>query len=116
MGDAEELRIAIGNLLENAVKYSPDGIRIVVEVLAHERELLIRVSDEGVGVPPADLKRIFKRFYRTGRSRARVKGTGLGLFIVRTIAKRHRGNVTADSKGEGKGTTITLSLPRNLQS
>jgi two-component system, OmpR family, sensor histidine kinase SenX3 len=116
LGDAEELRVAVGNLLENAVKYSPDAIRIGVDVTAQGQDLLIRVSDEGVGIPPTDLKRIFKRFYRSGRSRTRVKGTGLGLFIVRTIMRKHRGNVVAASKGEGKGTTITLRLPRVLNS
>lgn len=115
LGDAEELRIAVGNLLDNAVKYSSGEIRITVDVAAQDRNLVIRVSDQGVGIPPADLKRIFTRFYRTGRSRARVKGTGLGLFIVRTIIRKHRGSVTAESRGEGKGTTITLRLPRNLK-
>jgi signal transduction histidine kinase len=116
MGDVEELRIAITNLLDNAVKYSPEDVRISVDVMAQGDELLIRVSDHGVGIPPTDLKRIFKRFYRVGRARARVKGTGLGLFIVRTILKRHRGGVTAASKGEGKGATITLRLPRHQTS
>lgn len=112
MGDAEELRIAINNLLNNAVKYSPQEIRVAVDVLAQGDELLIRVSDRGVGIPPTDLKRIFKRFYRVSRARTRVAGTGLGLFIVRSILKKHRGSVTAASKGEGKGATITLRLPR----
>ena len=116
MGDADDLRIAVGNLLENAVKYSPDDVRITVEVIAQGPDLLIRVSDHGVGIPPADLKRVFTRFYRTGGSRARVKGTGLGLFIVRTIVRKHRGSVIAASKGEGKGATITLRLPRHQQS
>lgn len=116
MGDVEELRIAITNLLDNAVKYSPEDVRISVDVMAQGAELLIRVSDHGVGIPPTDLKRIFKRFYRVGRARTRVKGTGLGLFIVRTILKRHRGGVTAASKGEGKGATITLRLPRHQTS
>jgi signal transduction histidine kinase len=65
-----------------------------------------------VGIPRADLKRIFKRFYRTGRARNKVKGTGLGLFIVRAILKKHRGSVVAASEGEGRGATITLRLPR----
>lgn len=113
MGNAEELRIAITNLLDNAVKYSPEEIRIAVDVLAQGNELLIRVSDRGVGIPPADLKRIFNRFYRVSRARTRVQGTGLGLFIVRSILRKHRGSVTAASKGEGKGATITLHLPRS---
>ncbi|MGD9842047.1 MAG: sensor histidine kinase [Steroidobacteraceae bacterium] len=111
-GDMEELRTAITNLLDNAVKYSPDGVHITTEVFASGDEVLVRVSDHGVGIPPNDLQRIFKRFFRTGRARNKVKGTGLGLFIVKSIAKKHRGNVTADSAGEGKGATLTLRVPR----
>jgi two-component system, OmpR family, sensor histidine kinase SenX3 len=112
MGDADELRTAINNLIDNAVKYSPDGPRICIEIATHSDEIAIRVRDHGVGIPQADLKRVFKRFYRVGRSRSRAKGTGLGLFIVRTVIRKHRGQVTATSAGEGTGTTITLRLPR----
>jgi signal transduction histidine kinase len=71
------------------------------------------VRDNGVGIHPAELKRIFKRFYRVpNRSLAHVKGTGLGLFIVRAIAQKHGGKVSAESIGEGHGTTVTLQLPR----
>jgi len=71
------------------------------------------VQDHGVGIPHADVKRIFRRFYRvTHRSLAHVKGTGLGLFIVKAIAKKHGGRVSAESEGEGRGTTITMELPR----
>ncbi len=112
MGDAEELHTAIANLLDNAVKYSPDGVKVTAEILAGDTELQVRVSDQGVGIPRNELKRIFKRFYRTGRARTKVKGTGLGLFIVRSIVKKHRGRVFAESEGEGKGATITLRLPR----
>lgn len=111
MGDADELRTAITNLLDNAVKYSPDRVVIVAEVLAEGSAVLVRVSDQGVGIPPGDLKRIFKRFFRAGRARSKVKGTGLGLFIVRSIVKKHRGQVSAASDGEGKGAILTLRLP-----
>jgi two-component system, OmpR family, sensor histidine kinase SenX3 len=111
MGDVEELRTAIANLLDNAVKYSPDLIRISSEISAHDDAVVIRISDQGVGIPQQDLKQVFKRFYRTGAARNKVKGTGLGLFIVRSILKKHRGNVIADSDGEGQGTTMTLRLP-----
>ena len=110
-GDPEELRVAFGNVLDNAIKYSAGRIRIHVQVLAQEQQVLVRISDEGVGIPPADLKRIFKRFFRTGRTRTKVKGTGLGLFIVRDILKKHRGDVKAESEGEGKGAVVTLRLP-----
>ena len=112
MGDVEELRTAITNLLDNAVKYADGAIRIVAEVRAVSDEVLVRISDAGVGIPRTELKRIFKRFYRAGRARTTVKGTGLGLFIVRSILKKHRGDVVAESEGEGKGAQITLRLPR----
>lgn len=112
IGNPEELRTAISNLLDNAVKYSTDQVKILSEVVPLGGDVLIRVSDHGVGIPKADLTRIFKRFYRAGRAQSKVKGTGLGLFIVRAIVKKHAGRVTAESEGEGKGATVTLSLPR----
>jgi two-component system sensor histidine kinase SenX3 len=116
LGDAEELRTAVSNLLDNAVKYSPDGVHISVELDApDEKRVVLRVRDQGVGIPEQDLKRIFKRFYRvTHRSLSQVKGTGLGLFIVRSIARKHGGRVFAQSEGAGKGTTVTLELPRRV--
>ena len=114
MGDPDELQTAVTNLLDNAVKYSPDGVHITVELKAPDEDLLVlKVRDHGVGIPQQELKRIFKRFYRVRqRSRSRTKGTGLGLFIVRSIARNHGGRVFAQSDGAGKGTTVTLELPR----
>ncbi len=114
LGDPEELRTAVSNLLDNAVKYSPDGVHISVELDAPDEDrVVLRVRDRGVGIPEHELKRIFKRFYRvTQRSLSQVKGTGLGLFIVRSIARKHGGRVFAESEGSGKGTTVTLELPR----
>ncbi|HEU4602717.1 MAG TPA: HAMP domain-containing sensor histidine kinase, partial [Steroidobacteraceae bacterium] len=112
MGDAEEMRVAITNLIDNAVKYSPDGPKIRIDVRAEGESVIISVSDHGLGIAAADLKRVFKRFYRGDRHRTRAKGTGLGLFIVDTIVRKHRGSAVADSEGEGRGTTITLRLPR----
>jgi signal transduction histidine kinase len=77
--------------------------------------LVLRVRDQGVGIPEQELKHIFRRFYRVRqRSLAQLKGTGLGLFIVRSIARKHGGRVFAESEGAGKGTTLTLELPRKV--
>jgi signal transduction histidine kinase len=113
-GSAEDLRTAVSNVLDNAVKYSGEKVDVRVQLeTPDERWIVLRVQDQGVGVPPEDVKRIFRRFYRvTHRSLAHVKGTGLGLFIVKAIAKKHGGKVFAESQGEGQGTTIILELPR----
>ncbi|HEY1262813.1 MAG TPA: HAMP domain-containing sensor histidine kinase [Terriglobales bacterium] len=115
-GDSEELRTAISNVLENAVKYSPRNVDVSVRLEAPDaRNVRLRVEDHGVGIPEPELKRIFRRFYRVPtRTAGGVKGTGLGLFIVRAIARKHGGRVFAESEGEGKGTTVFLELPRSL--
>ena len=112
-GDAESLRTALLNVLDNSVKYSPAGVHIVAELMAVRRtSVTLRVTDSGVGIPPGQLRRVFHRFYRVGSvAAAKVKGTGLGLFIVRAIVRQHGGDVSAQSYGEGRGTTITLQLP-----
>jgi two-component system, OmpR family, sensor histidine kinase SenX3 len=114
LGNPEELRTAVANLLDNAVKYSNGNREIVVDVLTADIDsVLLRVRDNGIGIPPAELKRIFKRFYRVhNQATEQVRGTGLGLFIVRSIARRHGGDAYAESKGEGYGSTFTLRLPR----
>jgi signal transduction histidine kinase len=112
--DADELRAAISNLLDNAIKYSVKDVQVSVEVAAIDaKEVAVRIADRGMGIPSAQLKRIFKRFYRVpGRVMARVKGTGLGLFIVSSVVKRHGGRVFAESEGPGKGSQFTIQLPR----
>ena len=113
-GDAEELRAAVSNLLDNAVKYSDREVSVFVEVLTPDRRrVAVRVADRGIGIPQAQLKRVFKRFYRVpGGFMARFKGTGLGLFIVRSVVEKHGGRVFAESEGLGRGSTFTILLPR----
>jgi signal transduction histidine kinase len=117
LGDADELQAAVSNLLDNAVKYSDKEIKISVEVATIDaKRVAVSVRDRGIGIPNAQLKRIFKRFYRgQGTFMARVKGTGLGLFIVRSIVEKHGGRVFAKSAGPGRGSTFTIHLPRTLE-
>jgi signal transduction histidine kinase len=112
-GDVEDLRTAIANLLDNAVKYSGGEPQITVQAAGATPDTAwVRVKDAGIGIPRPQLNRIFNRFYRFQPRGSKVKGTGLGLYIVRTIAKRHGGRVFAESAGENKGATFTLELPR----
>jgi two-component system, OmpR family, sensor histidine kinase SenX3 len=114
LGDSEELKAAVWNLIDNAVKYSPGGIAIHVALEEFDQQrLAVRVTDRGIGISPIELKRIFRRFYRIPTSVAgRAKGSGLGLFIVRSVAKKHRGRAFAESLGAGQGSTFTLLLPK----
>jgi signal transduction histidine kinase len=113
LGIAEDLRTAVINVLDNAVKYSPEGVNIRCSLaIVNYTSVALTITDTGVGLDPSQFKRIFKRFYRVpGRSLAKIKGTGLGLFLVRNIARQHGGDATATSPGHGLGVTITITLP-----
>ena len=113
LGIAEDLRTAVINVLDNAVKYSPEGVHIRCTLaIVNYTSIALTITDTGVGLESSQFKRIFKRFYRVpGRAMSRIKGTGLGLFLVRNIARQHGGDAIATSPGPGRGTTITITLP-----
>lgn len=112
-GDRSELASAVMNLIDNAIKFSGEHVDVEVDVAAHGRRAVVRVTDRGPGVPPDDLKRVFRRFYRVpGPVTQRIRGTGLGLFIVSTAARRHGGRAWASSNGPGQGTTFHLEVPQ----
>jgi signal transduction histidine kinase len=112
-GIEEDLRTAVLNILDNAIKYSPNGVHVVCSIAIAQYTLLaLIIADTGLGLPPGQHKRIFKRFYRVpGRNAVRIRGTGLGLFLVRAIVRQHGGDISASSPGPNLGTTITLTLP-----
>jgi signal transduction histidine kinase len=111
-GDETQLTSMFANLVENAVKYTPTGGRVEVTGESDESEVVVRVSDTGIGVPEKYLGRIFERFYRVDKARSKeTGGTGLGLSIVRHIAENHGGRVSVKSN-LGEGSTFTVCLPR----
>jgi two-component system, OmpR family, sensor histidine kinase SenX3 len=113
LGNPDELKTVFTNVLDNAVKYSPpDSIAVSVSLSEEPREAEVRVRDNGRGIPPSDLKRVFKRFYRVTEPGQKMKGTGLGLFIVHSIVRKHGGTVWAESLGPGTGTTMVIRLPK----
>ncbi len=115
VGDAGEMHSAFANLLDNAVKYSGEDRRISIRTKSStlNNKVEIFIKDNGLGIPARDLKRVFKRFYRVSSENGNsVKGTGLGLFIVRSIITKHRGKIRVDSRGVGRGTTFYIQLPK----
>jgi signal transduction histidine kinase len=113
----EDLRTAILNLLDNAVKYSPQGVHVRCRLsIEHYTWAVLSITDTGLGIQPSELRRIFKRFYRaSSNDRVKIKGTGLGLFLVRIIARQHGGEISAASEGLGRGTTMSLKLPLSIR-
>jgi hypothetical protein len=115
MGDERQLEHVVTNLLTNASKFTPEGAALDVSVRRLDGEIAIAVRDNGIGIAPEDLPKVFSRFFRGGGDNvAKVPGTGLGLSIVRGIVKQHGGDVTIESE-VGRGTTVTVVLPSNDQ-
>ena len=101
---------ALINVLDNGIKYSPEKSRVRAEARREKDELILEVRDEGIGIPPEHLERIFERFYRIDRARGRAEGTGLGLSIVRHIALLHNGTAEAESRA-GAGSVFRIRIP-----
>jgi two-component system, OmpR family, sensor histidine kinase SenX3 len=114
LGDEDELKAAVWNLIDNAIKYSTSEphITMTLEETADHTRYALKIADRGSGIAPNELKRVFRRFYRIHGPSVRAKGSGLGLFIVRSVAKRHGGKAYAESEGHGRGSTFTLLLPK----
>lgn len=112
--DRNAMTSVLNNLLENAVKYAPEGSRITLGCTGSDRGILITVADEGIGIRESDREAIFKKFYRVEEEAVRkTKGTGLGLYIVKELVERHYGSITVRSNGSGKGTIFELRFPNN---
>src|SRR3954452_2840248 len=113
LGDEEDLKAMVSNLIDNAIKYSGPQVHVSVELeQADAGTATLRVRDRGIGISPAEQKRIFKRFYRVQSAiSSRVKGTGLGLFIVRSVVAHHGGKVFVETDGAGQGSPFVVQLP-----
>ena len=105
-----QMRQLLDNLLANASKYSPTGTTITVDLRVEQKQIILQISDQGVGIPPVDLPYIFDKFYRSGNVSTEIAGTGLGLAIVKSIIDNHQGRIWVDST-LGKGSTFTVVLP-----
>lgn len=110
-GDGDRLAQVVTNLISNALKYTPQGGRVSVSLQARANGVLLRVQDNGMGIPSGDLERIFERFYQVDKARGSQRGTGLGLAIVREIVQAHNGTITAESAGIEQGATFNIFLP-----
>lgn len=116
LGDHNQIRMAISNLIENAINYSPDGTRVAISLISKNGLAEISISDQGLGIPEKDLERVFERFYRVDPARSRATGgTGLGLSIVKHVVTNHGGDISLWSV-EGAGSTFTIRLPAFIES
>jgi signal transduction histidine kinase len=111
-GDPDKVGRVLINLVDNAVKYSPDGGTVDVRVAAVGTHVRFSITDQGIGIPPAEQRRIFEKFYRLDPNMTRgVGGTGLGLYICRELVRRMEGRVWVESDGLGRGSTFHIELP-----
>jgi two-component system phosphate regulon sensor histidine kinase PhoR len=110
LGDENKIRTRVSNLVNNAVKFTPENGRVTVSSQVNNNELLIKVTDNGMGIPKEDLSKIFSRFYRVHRPGMQIQGTGLGLAIVKEIVIRHDGRIEVESEVD-KGSTFAVYLP-----
>jgi signal transduction histidine kinase len=111
LGDDVRLRQVLGNLIGNAIAYTPEGTRITVAVRCEGDTVITTVEDEGPGIPEDQLERVFRRFERLGTEDPSRPGTGLGLYIVRAIIEAHGGSVRAEAGSEGRGARFVIELP-----
>ena len=110
-GDRERIEQVITNIVSNAVKYTPDGGKIDMLVGTSGKNVFVRVTDNGIGIPEKDLPRLFDRFYRVDKARSRESGgTGLGLSIAQEILNQHKGSIEISSE-YGKGTSVLITMP-----
>jgi two-component system phosphate regulon sensor histidine kinase PhoR len=110
--DAKTMKIVLDNLIDNAIKYSMDSVKIDVKLSCNLKKFIIEFSDSGIGIPPGELKKIFNKFHRIQHNKVpNVKGTGLGLYWTKEIIRNHGGKVSVLSEGENKGTKFTIELP-----
>lgn len=110
--DVSAFRMVIDNLIDNSIKYNSGNLRIEVRISSNSKKVQIHFKDNGVGIPPKEIKNIFQKFYRVyDTDIPSVKGTGLGLYWVKEIVKTHKGKISAESEGKGKGTTFIIELP-----
>ena len=114
-GDRDKMMLALHNLVGNALKYTPDGGRVIINVEVTPKQLLVSVADNGIGISPDDAERIFERFYRAKDPRvAKITGTGLGLTIAREVVRMHGGDITVESQID-QGSTFTMTLPVKVE-